>query len=141
MFIITVNGMEYKVRYGMNSFVDSDVMDRAKAVINILDGDSEGEDNSVRMVKDLFACTRDLFYIGFQKHNPIATPQEVGDLLDDYIDEAPEGEKRGILQLFNMVTEELLHQGFLEDLMGTIEETQKEAQKETQETKKPKKVK
>lgn len=130
MFTITINGMEYKVRYGMNSFVDSDVMDRAKAVINLMNSDNdEGEDKTVRMVKDLFACTRDLFYIGFQKHNPVGSPQEVGDLLDDYIDEAPEGEKRGIIQLFNMVTEELLYQGFLEDLMANTEETQETPKK------------
>lgn len=125
MFTITINGQEYKVRYGMNSFVDSDVMDRARDVINLMNGTSNeenAEDRTVTMVKDLFGCTRDLFYIGFQKHNPVATPQEVGDMLDDYIDEAPEGEKRGIMELFNMVTEELFNQGFLEDLMDNAEE-------------------
>lgn len=125
MFTITINGQEYKVRYGMNSFVDSDVMDRARDVINLMNGTSNeenAEDRTVTMVKDLFGCTRDLFYIGFQKHNPVATPQEVGDMLDDYIDEAPEGEKRGIMELFNMVTEELFNQGFLEDLMDNEEE-------------------
>lgn len=125
MFTITINGQEYKVRYGMNSFVDSDVMDRARDVINLMNGTSteeNAEDRTVTMVKELFGCTRDLFYIGFQKHNPVATPQEVGDMLDDYIDEAPEGEKRGIMKLFNMVTEELFNQGFLEDLMDNAEE-------------------
>lgn len=125
MFTITINGQEYKVRYGMNSFVDSDVMDRARDVINLMNGTSteeNAEDRTVTMVKELFGCTRDLFYIGFQKHNPVATPQEVGDMLDDYIDEAPEGEKRGIMELFNMVTEELFNQGFLEDLMDNAEE-------------------
>ena len=125
MFTITINGQEYKVRYGMNSFVDSDVMDRARDVINLMNGTSNeenAEDRTVTMVKDLFGCTRDLFYIGFQKHNPVATPQEVGDMLDDYIDEASEGEKRGIMELFDMVTEELFNQGFLEDLMDNVEE-------------------
>lgn len=131
MFSIKINEIEYKVRFGMNSFVDTDVMDRARAVIEMMNDDGEGDaaDKSVTRVKELFDCTRELYYIGFKKYNPVATPSAVGDMLDDYIDEAPEGEERGIVQLFDMVTEELFNQGFLADLMGAADEEKKTRKK------------
>lgn len=123
MFTITIKGKEYKVRYGMNSFADTDLMDRTKRIMALFTGaEGKTEDETVQMAKDLFVCVRDLFYYGFMKFNPVATPQEVGDLLDDYIDEAPEGEHRSIMDLFGMVSEELLNQGFLGDLMSEDEE-------------------
>ena len=130
MFTITIHDKEYKVRYGMNSFTDTDLMDRTKRLLDLFNGGVESDD-SVQKAKDLFVCVRDLYFYGFLKYNPVDTPQEVGDLLDDYIDEAPEGEKRTILGLFEMIAKELLNQGFLEDLMSGNEGTEAEKPKTT----------
>lgn len=125
MFKITIHGLEYKVRFGMNSFVDTDLMDRTRRLLNLFsDVDVTDDDATVNRAKDLFIVTRDLFFYGFMKYNPINSPQEVGDMLDDYIDEAPEGEERSVMELFNMISDELLNQGFLAGLR-TEEETPK----------------
>ena len=67
------------------------------------------------------------------------TIEIVGDILDDYHDEAPEGEKRGILDLFTQLTEELMNEGFLGDLMEQMEKTVEKQQKIPQDHKKPQK--
>lgn len=128
MFTITIHDKEYKVRYGMNSFTDTDLMDRTKRLLDLFNGGVDSDD-SVQKAKDLFVCVRDLYFYGFLKYNPVDTPQEVGDLLDDYIDEAPEGEERSIMSLFGMVSEELLNKGFLGDLLADEEENEEEKPK------------
>ena len=74
-------------------------------------------------IKELFACVRDLLFTGFQKCNPVENLQEVGDILDDYHDEAQDGEKRGILDLFTQLTEELMNEGFLGEILNKALET------------------
>ena len=72
-----------------------------------------------------------MLFVGFQKNNPVETVQEVGNILDDYHDEATEDDKRGILDLFTKLTEELMSEGFLGDLMTRISETAEEEAKIT----------
>lgn len=131
MFKITINEKEYKVRFGMNSFADTDLMDRTKRLLSLFSDEEKDADDMAGVAKELFVCVRDLFYYGFMKYNEVDSPQVVGDLLDDYIDEAPEGEKRTILGLFEMIAEELLNQGFLDDLMSGNEGTEAEKTKTT----------
>lgn len=131
MFTISINEKEYKVRFGMNSFADTDLMDRTKRLLKLFSDDDSSNDDMADVAKELFVCVRDLFYYGFMKYNKVESPQAVGDLLDDYIDEAPEGEKRTILGLFEMIGEELLNQGFLDDLMSGSEGTEAEKTKTT----------
>ena len=93
-------------------------------------------------IKDLFSCVRDLLYVGFRKYNPVENVQEVGDILDDYHDESKEkGEKRGIMDLFAKLTEELMNEGFLADLMNDLEEPNGNQVKVPQDHKKPQKTK
>jgi hypothetical protein len=93
-------------------------------------------------VKGLFLCVRDLLYVGFKKYNPVENVQEVGDILDDYHDEAKEkGEKRGIVDLFTNLTDELMNEGFLADLMNDTEEKSGNQVKVPQDHKKPQKTK
>lgn len=131
MFTISINEKEYKVRFGMNSFADTDLMDRTKRLLKLFSDDDSSNDDMADVAKELFVCVRDLFYYGFMKYNEVESPQAVGDLLDDYIDEAPEGEKRTILGLFEMIGEELLNQGFLDDLMSGNEGTEAKKPKTT----------
>lgn len=123
MKTIIVKGNEYKVRFGYNSFCDTDLMERTSDLLYIFQANEAESDNDVRsmgMVKDLFSCVRDLLYVGFQKYNPVASVQEIGDILDDYREE----NGKGIMDLFTMLTEELMNEGFLGDLLNP--ETEKE---------------
>lgn len=139
---LKVKEKEYRVRFGYNSFCDTDLMDRTADLLNIFQGAGAENDKDVTgmgKIKELFICVRDLLFVGFKKHNPVETVQEVGDILDDYHDEAAEEENRGILDLFTKLTEELMGEGFLGDLMKRTAEEEKKAAKIPQDHKKPQK--
>ena len=88
--------------------------------LNLFNGADVADDKDVTgmgKIKELFSCVRDLMFVGFKKFNPVETVQEIGEILDDYNDEATEDDKRGILDLFTKLTEELMSEGFLGDLM------------------------
>ena len=127
--VLNVKGKEYKVKFGYNSFCDTDLMDRTSDLLKIFQGADVEDDKDVTgmgKIKELFSCVRDLLYVGFKKNNPVETVQEVGDILDDYHDEATEEAKRGILDLFTQLTEELMREGFLADLMEQMAQTTEE---------------
>lgn len=129
MMVLNVKGKEYKVKFGYNSFCDTDLMDRTSDLLKIFQGADVEDDKDVTgmgKIKELFSCVRDLLYVGFKKNNPVETVQEVGDILDDYHDEATEEDKRGILDLFTQLTEELMREGFLGDLMEQMAQTTEE---------------
>ena len=145
MISLKVNDKEYKIKFGYNSFCDTDLLDRTSALIQIFKGKEVADDKDVLgmgRIKELFLCVRDLLFVGFQKHNPVETVQEVGEILDDYHDGAAEGEKRGILDLFTKLTGELMDEGFLGDLIQGLQETSAEEMKtpkKPQDHKKPQK--
>ena len=129
MMVLNVKGKEYKVKFGYNSFCDTDLMDRTSDLLKIFQGADVEDDKDVTgmgKIKELFSCVRDLLYVGFKKNNPVETVQEIGDILDDYHDEATEDDKRGILDLFTQLTEELMREGFLGDLMEQMAQTTEE---------------
>lgn len=142
MMVLNVKGKEYKVKFGYNSFCDTDLMDRTSDLLKIFQGAGTEDDKDVTgmgKIKELFCCVRDLLYVGFRKENPVETVQEVGDILDDYHDEATEEDKRGILDLFTKLTEELMNEGFLGDLMEAMNEEESKVKKIPQDHKKPQK--
>ena len=142
MMVLKVKDKEYKVKFGYNSFCDTDLMDRTSDLIKIFQGAGVEDDKDVTgmgKIKDLFSCVRDLLFVGFKKFNPVETVQEIGEILDDYHDEATNGEKRGILDLFTSLTEELMNEGFLGDLMEQMTKVEENAPKVLQDHKKPQK--
>ena len=142
MFVLKVGEKEYKVKFGYNSFCDTDLMDRTAALLKVFQGEGVEDDKGVAVagkIKELFTCVRDLLFVGFKKHNPVDSIQEIGDILDDYHDEAKEDKKRGILDLFTKLTSELMSEGFLGDLMNGIGENQAKEIKVPQDHKKPQK--
>ena len=145
MLIFKIKEKEYKVKFGYNSFCDTDLMERTTDLLKLFQTQNIVDDKDVNVagkVKDLFSCVRDLLYVGFKKHNPVENVQEVGDILDDYHDEAKEkGEKRGIIDLFVRLTDELMNEGFLVDLMNDLEESNVNQVKVPQDHKKPQKTK
>ena len=107
-------------------------MDRTSDLLKIFKEEDVEDDNdakAVGKVKDLFLCVRDLLFVGFKKFNPVETVQDVGDILDDYHDEATEDGGRGILDLFTDLTTELMNEGFLGDLLSQMEEVPEETTK------------
>ena len=145
MLILKVKDKEYKVKFGYNSFCDTDLMERTTDLLKLFHKQNVVDDTDVSVagkVKDLFSCVRDLLYVGFEKFNPVERVQDIGDILDDYHDEAKEkGEKRGILDIFTKLTEELMNEGFLEDLMNGMEEANGNQVKVPQDHKNPQKTK
>lgn len=124
---LKVKDKEYTVKFGYNSFCDTDLMDRTSDLLKIFQGAEVEDDKDVTAmgkIKDLFVCVRDLLFVGFKKHNPVNSVQEIGDILDDYHDEATENDKRGIVDLFTKLTEELMAEGFLGDLMNQLEKVE-----------------
>lgn len=133
MMVLKVKENEYKVKFGYNSFCDTDLMDRTNDLLSLFRNGNVEDDKDVSgmgKVKELFLCVRDLLFVGFQKYNPVETVQEIGDILDDYHDEATEEDTRGLLDLFTKLAEELTQEGFLGDLMKQMsEETEEDSQK------------
>lgn len=123
--ILKVKEKEYKVKFGYNSFCDTDLMDRTNDLLSLFHDNKAKNDKDVSVmgkVKELFLCVRDLLFVGFQKYNSVETVQEIGDILDDYHDEATEEDSRGLLDLFAKLAEELTEEGFLGDLMKQMTE-------------------
>lgn len=116
MMTINVNGTEYKVKFGYNSFCDSDLLDRTSEVMDILRGKTEANTDSA-FTRRLFIVTRDLLFEGFKKKNPVESLTEVGNILDDYFDEGTEDDPHGIVDIFGMLAQELLSEGFFGNLL------------------------
>ena len=94
-------------------------MERTGDLLKVFQNQNVENDNDVTgigKIKDLFTCVRELLYFGFMKYNPVADVQKVGDILDDYHDEATEENANSIMELFTKLTEELMQEGFLGDL-------------------------
>lgn len=113
---------DYKIKFGYNCFCDTDLMERVQDLAVILNGGETNTDDDVKamgMIKDLFCCIRELLFVGFKKYNPVETLEEIGDLLDQYREEAEEGEDRGLMSIFNTLSNELVETGFLADVLVT----------------------
>ena len=122
-----ITNKEYKLKFGTNSFIDTELMDLTKQIFTILkeqgvfDDSEEGltteEDDfavvmkNLDMYKDILIITRELLQTGFKRYNPVENIEEVGDLIDDYLEEKGEN----IMFLFAQIVNELLTKGFLGD--------------------------
>lgn len=142
MMTLKVKDKEYKVKFGYNSFCDTDLMDRTSDLIMIFQNADVEDDKDVTgmgKIKDLFTCVRDLLFVGFEKFNPVETKQEIGNILDDYKDEETEEEKRGIIDLFTKLSEELMNEGFLGELFEKMNQEVEKQPIALQDHKKPQK--
>lgn len=139
MTVLKVKDREYKVRFTYNAFCDTDLLDKTRELLGVFqsnNAETDADVSAMGKIKDLFVCVRELLFVGFRKDNPVKTVQEVGDILDDYHDEATEEDKRGILDLFVILTNELMAEGFLSGLMQTVEDANKKEVKKPQDHKK-----
>ena len=128
MMTLNISGQEYKIKFVYNNFADTDLLERVQDVAMIMNGKSTDGTGGIGILKDLFVVVRELVFVGCKKYNPISTLEEVGDLLEVYKDETPLDENgeptedRGLLALFVLLSNELLEQGFLPDLMAKLQE-------------------
>lgn len=123
MMTLKVGDKEYKIKFGYNSFCDTDLMDRTEELLKIFQSAEVEDDKGVTVmgkIKELFSCVRDLLFVGFKKFNPVENVQEIGDILDEYHDEKTEEEDRSILTLFVTLTDELMNEGFLGEMMQEL---------------------
>lgn len=125
MMTIKVKNKEYIVKFGYNSFCDSDLLDRTAEALGMvqemsnLNQDDENKQltttETLAKVRKLFNLTRELLFEGFKKKNPVANMEEVGDILDDYLDE--DTENNGLIDIFGRIAQELLKEGFFGNLL------------------------
>lgn len=127
MMNLNIGGNEYKVKFGYNNFCDSDLIERVEEMIKLMNGaETDADVTSMGKMKELFVIVRECLFEGFKKYNPVGSLQEVGDLLDTYMEEKPEStdgedvEPRGVLELFILLCNELMNEGFLGDLMAKM---------------------
>ena len=129
MMKLTINGNEYKVSFGYNSFCDSDLMERVQDMMLLMNGaESDKDVSTMGRLSELFIIVRELLFEGFKEENPVDSLQEVGKLLDIYYKETPKDEEgkpteeRGVLALFILIANDLMSEGFLPDLMEKLSE-------------------
>lgn len=122
MTTIKVKNKEYIVKFGYNSFCDSDLLDRTAEALgmvqemsNLNQDDELTTAETLAKVRKLFNLTRELLFEGFKKKNPVATIEEVGDILDEYLDE--DKENNGLIDIFGRIAQELLKEGFFGNLL------------------------
>jgi hypothetical protein len=123
MFELRIDNKDYKVQFGFNDFCDTDLLDRVQDVMVMFSKkDDDSVESGMKSVKDMFLVTRELLFLGFRRNNPVETIQEVGDLLDIYKKESTEEEEHTLLSMFGLLTEDLLEEGFLSDLLKSAAE-------------------
>lgn len=125
MMTIKVKNKEYIVKFGYNSFCDSDLLDRTAEALGMvqemsnLNQDDENKQpttaETLAKIRKVFNLTRELLFEGFKKKNPVATIEEVGDILDDYLDE--DKKNNGLVDIFGRIAQELLKEGFFGNLL------------------------
>ena len=129
MTVLKIKDKEYKIKFGYNSFCDNDLIDKASDILNLLtkkDAVSQDENENRNLLKKMFITTRNLLFEGFKKYNPVDSLEEVGDLLDDYFDEGTEEEPHGIHEIFALVVNELVGEGFFGEVVTkAVKEVQK----------------
>ncbi|MBR3645547.1 MAG: hypothetical protein IKN54_03945 [Lachnospiraceae bacterium] len=125
---IKIGEKEYIVKFGYNSFCDSDLLDRTAEAMGMIqeiqdlakEEDEKGKEvkttaEVLAKVRNLFMLTRELLFEGFKKKNPVTSISEVGDILDAYLDE--DKENHGLITIFAMIAQELLKEGFFGNLL------------------------
>lgn len=137
MMTLKIKGKEFKVKFGYNSFCDTDLLDRVNDISRLFKDEGIEKDSDVSgigKIKDLFLLVRELLFVGLKKHNKINTLQCVGDLLDDYMEEGTKEEPHGLLNIFFALSEELMTTGFLGDILTASESKEESAKTQDPET-------
>ena len=125
MFSFTVNGKEYKVKYGYGVLCNSDLIDKVTA-IGSGDNSFKGAMKTVAelILAGLQKCHKDEF--GYETETEEETAiNKVYDLLDEYEEESTEENPKDGYSLFEKCQEELMKNGFLSQMRKNAEENAK----------------
>lgn len=124
MMNLKIKDKEYKVKFGYNSFCDTDLLDKTAEVMGFLHGEglqaNPDNPNNMDFVRKMFTVTRDLLFEGFKRFNPVEDKNDIGLLLDEYYEENPT--EHGLLNVFVMIAQELLSEGFFGNLLTKANE-------------------
>ena len=117
MMTLKVGDKEYLIKFGYNSFCDSDLLDRTADAMGIVGELQKASTDSESMakVRKLFNLTRELLFEGMKKKNPVEDMSEVGNILDDYLEE--DKENHGLIDIFSQLVMELMGEGFFGNLL------------------------
>ena len=137
MLELKIKDKEYKIQFGYNQFIDTDLMDRVKGLVKIMMNADESKDVTVNdvekldeqqiedalknfdILKEVFSTTRELLFVGCQKHNALSDIYEAGDLMDEY--------DGAIQELFMQFVNELFAGGFMGDLIQSGQKPKRRA--------------
>ena len=126
MFSFTVNGKEYKVKYGYRVLCNSDLIDKVTAIGQ----ENNGFKGAMKTVAELILaglqkCHKDEF--GYETESEEETAlAKVYDLMDEYEEESTEENPQSGYTLFEKCNEELMKNGFLSQMRKNAEENAKE---------------
>lgn len=125
MFSFTVNGKEYKVKYGYGVLCNSDLIDKVTA-IGSGDNSFKGAMKTVTelILAGLQKCHKDEFGYETESEEEAAL-NKVYDLMDEYEEESTEENPQNGYTLFEKCNEELMKNGFLSQMRKNAEENAK----------------
>lgn len=136
MKIIKVNDKQYKLKFGYASLYRTGILRKLQDSQSIFekdenkDKDEDKDGVTFDKIEKLMSVTAEAFLIGLQKYHKdefgYETESErekmidkVCDLFDDLADE---DETIGVMEIFTMINEELVEQGFLARLFKSAQE-------------------
>lgn len=125
MFSFTVNGKEYKVKYGYGVLCNSDLIDKVTSIGQ----ENNGFKGAMKTVAELILaglqkCHKDEF--GYETESEEETAlAKVYDLMDEYEEESTEENPQSGYTLFEKCNEELMKNGFLSAMTKHAEENAK----------------
>lgn len=125
MFSFTVNGKEYKVKYGYRVLCNSDLIDKVTSIGQ----ENNGFKGAMKTVAELILaglqkCHKDEF--GYETESEEETAlAKVYDLMDEYEEESTEENPHSGYTLFEKCNEELMKNGFLSQMRKNAEENAK----------------
>ena len=125
MFSFTVNGKEYKVKYGYRVLCNSDLIDKVTSIGQ----ENNGFKGAMKTVAELILaglqkCHKDEF--GYETESEEETAlAKVYDLMDEYEEESTEENPQSGYTLFEKCNEELMKNGFLSQMRKNAEENAK----------------
>ena len=125
MLSFTVNGKEYKVKYGYGVLCNSDLIDKVTA-IGSGDNSFKGTMKTVAelILAGLQKCHKDEFGYETESEEEAAL-NKVYDLMDEYEEESTEENPKDGYSLFEKCQEELMKNGFLSQMRKNAEENAK----------------
>lgn len=128
MKVIKINDKEYKLKFGYRALYRTGILKRLQDAQVIFDNKSD--EGAFDKIEKLMSVTAEAFLAGLQKFHKDefgyttesekeAMLDKVCDLFDDLADE---DETMGILEIFSIINEELIEQGFLAKLFQSSQE-------------------